>query len=162
MSVPLGSIIAWVGDLNLHVPIGYLPCTGTVFNRIDYPELYALLAGIRPDLAIGEAQCRTPNFQGRFLRCMDISGELDRDRHRQRAGLLSDQKDEFKRHNHAHGSSEHNGAIVASPRSHLAGGNINHAVSRFAIWEEGEADETRPLNVAVHYLIKARRGGEES
>jgi microcystin-dependent protein len=62
-SMLLGAVLPWAGDVN-ELPDYYLLCDGTVYNRVDYPALYALLAAAYIDSA---DTFHTPELVDRFI-----------------------------------------------------------------------------------------------
>lgn len=59
----LGLVFPWVGDVN-ELPDNFIVCDGASYNRVDYPDLYAVLA----DTYIDDADTfHTPNLVGRFV-----------------------------------------------------------------------------------------------
>jgi microcystin-dependent protein len=162
--VPVGTVVAYAGE-EPPPPEGdevWRLCNGDALKRSDYPELFRVIktAHGAPD----DASFNLPDLRGLFLRGVDGSAGRDPEATARMAALPggnagnrvgSYQADMFRSHIHAHGSSEHSGAQVASPRSMLSGGNLNHTVGEFAIKEAG-GSETRPKNLSVHYLIRVR------
>lgn len=106
------------------------------FDPSVYPKLYEFL---------GYAQ--TPDFRGFFLRMLDHSGTVDPEGATRTIGSL--QGDEFKAHSH-----EYNTKMAELPQTGFTTncwvGNQSAATSL-----TGGA-ETRPVNIAISYMIKAK------
>lgn len=163
-----GTVVAYAGAPS-NIPSGWLLCDGSAFNgnAARYRPLYLVLGVFHGDGTTGnghnaESNFNVPDYRGRFLRGVSQSSGFDPDagiRAPMAAGgnsgnkVGSVQDDVFKEHRHKNFSSEHNGAIVASPRQFLAGGNINHTEGYFGVSPEG-GNETRPKNANVYYIIK--------
>jgi microcystin-dependent protein len=159
MLVPIGTIMAYGGDTGNPTVVaqlgkqGWLPCDGAVVSRQDYVDLFAALG-----TAFGaDAQTfRVPDLRGRFLRGTDQGQGRDPDAGRRRAEaggansgdrVGSVQDDEFKAHTHSY-------TLFPADHGQIASGNY---------WRSGEAqtgsaggNETRPKNVNVNWIIKAK------
>lgn len=151
--VPPGTILAYGAETP---PAGYLSCDGAAFSKFDYPTLFN---------AIGTAwggdglpNFRLPDLRGRFPRGWDDGTGVDPDAGGRTAlhtgGTTGDnvgsyQGDEFRGHTHAYtrnqttidrGSSGGQAAVLRNTQS--------------AQTTSAGGSETRPQNVAVHYIIK--------
>ncbi|MEH4714360.1 shufflon system plasmid conjugative transfer pilus tip adhesin PilV [Enterobacter ludwigii] len=138
--VPVGTIAIWGSTA---IPAGWLECNGQVFSTTAFSEL----ASYYPS-------GRVPDFRGVFLRGLDRGLGRDPDSSR---SLLSIQADEFKKHSHQipverQRDNPSAGAImkgVAWPGSY-------QTLNTDALSKEAGGDETRPINAAVIYIIKAQ------
>ena len=151
-AVPVGTIVAFGCD-PASLPPGWLLCDGSQFNQTKYPDLYA---------ARGNSNT-VPDLRGYFLRGLDTTGNVDPDGSGRT--IMSQQPDEFGTHQHKiwpmqlsqhyyHFSDDapgwpYVGDVDAS--NHINTGPPTDAGSGAAIGGK----ETRPKNVAVHYLIYA-------
>ncbi len=159
MLVPIGTIMAYGGDTGNSTVVaqlgkqGWLPCNGAAVSRQDYADLFAAIG-----TAFGaDAQTfRVPDLRGRFLRGTDQGQGRDPDAGRRRAEaggansgdrVGSVQDDEFKAHTHSY-------TAFPADRGNIASGNY---------WQAGAAqtgsaggNETRPKNVNVNWIIKAK------
>ena len=125
--LPIGSVVAWPSS---SIPSGWLECNGQ--STTQYPILNTLIGATVPDL------------RGEFIRGYDHGKGTDSGR-----TLLSSQADEFKSHVHTV-----DGQIVAdisTAQARVLGGNGTSNVDTQATG----GTETRPVNVALMYIIKA-------
>lgn len=166
--VPIGTIVAFGGPESC-IPDGWLLCKGDVLNSCEYEELYNVI-GTRWG---GDGNTfRIPDLQGRFLRGLDKSGNVDRDVSSRialfpggsfGAEIGSYQIDAFQGHRHENGGlymagTSSNGISVESGGSNLAvvGFNLNPNISDGKNGPPRVAGETRPVNAAVNYIIRAK------
>lgn len=165
--IPTGTIVAFGGRPD-RVPAGWLLCDGRSVTRAMYPTLFD---------AIGTSHggdgtnFNLPDLRGRFLRGVDGDSGRDPDRAARTAAnaggnagdaVGSVQGSAMQTHNHR---ANINCAGVNWPN----GGTNNCALSVYdynrtntyfnettglATYNAGTSSETRPVNVAVHYIIK--------
>ena len=141
--VPVGTIISWPVSQNPEDMDNWLECNGQSISRSVYPELFAVVGGQTPDLrglflrghggnsaALGIAQGDTiRNIQGQIIGLQDGGAS---------------------------------GAFYISRSfnpgfGHYSGGWTNIAQSTFDVSRVvPTANENRPVNQAVRYLIRAR------
>lgn len=135
-SIPVGTIISWPVAQNpadWQNPDGsynWLECNGQNFSQAAYPELFALMGGQVPDL------------RGLFLR--GLGGNS--------AALGITQEDEIGSHNHAE-SQNTPGRVGYVGSSGLIAGGMSNPPRFFTSYTGGI--ETRPINQAVRYLVRA-------
>lgn len=147
-NVPVGAILPYYGGDN-QLPTNYLVCNGDLIAKTAFPELYSLLVMANPALLVDSERAQLPDLRGEFLRGWDNQRNVDPQR---KLGTFQDH--EFKAHDHqvphevqvhwpGHGSFRSvdggNDTNVKNPRTTQAGGS-----------------ETRPRNVAVNFIIRAR------
>lgn len=163
MSVPLGTILPWIG-LPECVPSGYLLCDGASHPNAAFSDkLRALLAKLDARLQDGDDKFRTPDLRGKFLRMVGGNSR----------GLLQSQGHQFASHNHEF-HSETNGG---DPWRLMEGGGNGGGpggvpvIQRYGAVANGPhyfhvqtrgGDETRPENVSVQFIIKVLESGEET
>jgi microcystin-dependent protein len=158
VDVPVGTIIAYGGNLqneNTRSKLlmeGWLPCDGSEFKKSDYPDLYAVIT-----IAFGGDKDRgtfnLPDMRGRFLRGVDESSKRDPNAATRissakggNSGNIvgSVQDDEQKGHTHGTWDTQLGGPdeilVTATGQSQSTYGN-----------------ETRPKNIYVHWIIKAKK-----
>jgi microcystin-dependent protein len=146
---------------------GWMLCDGRPLDRIRFDSLFKVI-DVFHGHGDGVNTFNIPDFRGLFLRGVDEDANRDPDKG-SRGALMpggnsgnnvgSFQDQQLNSHTHSHGSSENAaGAIVASPRQYLAGGNINQGHGAFAIDPTG-GNETRPKNCYVNWIIKVKIPG---
>ena len=142
VAVPVGSIISYIFDPS-NAPSDWLWCNGAPFDQTLYPDLYRLMGN----------KNTLPDFRGYFLRGLDATGKVDPDGPTRI--LQSVQADMFASH-------EHTWRRTAWFNNEPIGGDWRYtemkSADAFQHWEPTSAaggPETRPKNVAVHYLIYA-------
>jgi len=134
--VPVGTIVAFAGA---EIPKDWLLCDGGAFDSEAYRTLFLVLD--RPYV---------PDLRGQFLRGLDPDGHVDPEGVGRR--LLDPQYDQIGSHEHGYtrpwptgvgGNLPGDGSVITSDRTSSTGGK-----------------ETRPRNVAVHYIIHAGAPGQ--
>jgi microcystin-dependent protein len=136
MPAPIGAVVPFFGAAG-NLSEGWLMCDGSSFSADTYPGLSALLG-----------KTTTPDLRGYFLRGLDPSGKVDPEGAGRSTGSV--QPDEFKKHQHGYSAWEFSGNINAAGGSSYTCGLFARKTDM-----EGGADETRPKNVAVNYIIFA-------
>lgn len=175
MIVPVGTVMAFAGEIdakNEKDKLGesWLVCDGRDMDRTGYPDLFNAI-GETYGKGNGENHFKLPDFRGMFLRGVDGGTRKDPDAHTRSAangsgksaGAGSTQNDEYK--GHAHGSAFNiNIFDYGSTFGSAFGSDARHAVCthsgnhvNVAVHASG-GSETRPRNVYVHYIIKAKNG----
>lgn len=51
----------------LQVPLGFLKCDGSIYNIVDYPDLYARIGASYSTTSLTSSQFQVPDFRGRFI-----------------------------------------------------------------------------------------------
>ncbi len=162
-AVPVGTIMAYGGDTTDQKVVGqlqtrgWLPCDGALLETKNYPDLFSAI-GTAFGANDAKTAFRVPDLRGRFLRGADQDQGRDPDAGSRsliaqggnRRGVGSLQDDEFK--SHSHGYSKFPGTEVP-PNGH-AGGNHWRAADVQTGTTGG--NETRPKNVSVNWIIKAK------
>jgi microcystin-dependent protein len=149
------------------LPLGWLLCDGSPVSRTTYAALFAAV-GISFGGGDGVATFNLPDLRGRFLRGADRGSGRDPDGDR---AVGSTQADSFKSHNHGGSTTGVSNSSGTDPSldynllgcgqsgvgfAYVAGQNcFNGKFSGHyhGIQAEG-GGETRPINVAINYLIK--------
>lgn len=178
---PVGSVVAYAGTWPPGGPPpgekqwaernGWALCNGASFDKGQYEHLYAALGG-----------SQLPNYQGFFLRGLDPTGKNDPDRLAKKELYVgSPQNDAIGPHRHAVTVT---GPISVkyldwqvtrwgnpnNENDNKAGGGQGYKEAKFveatasgnatlkgsAEITEGGGKDTRPKNVAVHFLIKTK------
>lgn len=169
VGMPVGAVIAWAGAT---IPEGWLLCDGRSLSAVELPELAAALGS-----TYGASEPGTfylPDYRGMFLRGADHGAAQDPDRDGrtpQRAGAAegdrvgSVQEDAVGRHEHEIFDDEHwvqigvqrqllGNQVMVLKVSNYMGLGVRPAPS--ASTSGAGQTESRPRNVAVDFIIKAR------
>ena len=166
--VPVGTIVAYGGKLE-NIPDGWLPCDGTERPVKEFPDLDRLLSTNWGTPNPG--YLKLPDLRGKFLRGLDPSGTGDPDGAKRTVGSF--QGDQVGSHPHTIKLKNTNYEylhVAPISDSELSAGfkeGVNFAngttqgIGRKNMAENmevsiNESRETRPKNVAVYYIIKAR------
>lgn len=147
--LPIGSIIAMSSD---YIPAGYLLCNGAAINRQNYSLLFAKI-GTTYGEGDGTNTFNLPDLRGKFVRGLggnsDLLGKTQGDAIRNIKGEVDI----------CHGDNNvTNGVFRDNGRkSRGRDGNewYSHSVLFDASYVVPTANENRPLNMAMNYLIKA-------
>ncbi|MSQ73336.1 MAG: tail fiber protein [Betaproteobacteria bacterium] len=146
--VPPGTVVAF----GAHVaPEGWLLCDGANRSREDYAALFAVIATTFGS-GDGLATFNVPDFRGRFLRGADLGAGRDLDRINRNEGLGTAQRDNFKQHVHTPAGGGRfvvEGAGLDKAWVGTARGFTTPLQTSIA-----GGTETRPMNVAVNWIIK--------
>jgi microcystin-dependent protein len=174
-SLPIGSIIAFAGPATaIPEAEGWLLCDGRELPIQGNDRLFAALQ-YAWGRGAGPSAFRIPDLRGRFLRGVDLTSDVDRrdpDRDKRtpsypggNAGnqVGSVQPDEFVQHSHSLvGAARAVGAGDATVGqwlrfhgSKIAEENTPDMVNETAVLLAG-GSETRPKNVSVNWIIRAR------
>lgn len=162
-TVPAGTIAVFGGAAP---PPGWLLCDGSEANRLDDADLFNAI-GIAWGGGDGTTTFNVPDLRGVFLRGLDPDGLHDPDGStRENASL---QLDTLGKHTHSASDKPHTHPTWSTYKgANLADGNFFYAGSNDGL-QHGSTDssstagitidatggdETRPVNVAVNYIIK--------
>jgi len=148
--IPIGIITAYYGDARTFDATGpWLICDGSAISRTQYPDLYNHLVRINPDLKIDSERCTIPDLRGMFLRGHDDGRGIDQDR-----VLGTTQQSALEKQTANIG--------VPSPAGPGSSRGLDGGTLMFVRGEIqkpitfGSAKETRPVNVAVNWIIRAK------
>lgn len=166
--IPVGSVVAFAGP-KANIPKGWMLCNGLKIEktRSEYEEL-RLTIGYTYGGSVQEDYLNLPDFNGLFLRGIDRSGQIDMEGERKvghiqrgSTALPTTQFTTATDGSHQHSYSSNNQVpnqgghsnfwfSTQAPVSKNTTGNSihNHTVSN------GGDKETRPVNVAVFWIIK--------
>lgn len=169
LQVPIGTIMAYGGDTTSSDVVdrlrqqGWLPCSGIPVSRDEYKDLYNVIGA-----AFGSKSDTTfqiPDMRGQFLRGVDQGSKRDPDAGLRQASapngntgdkVGSVQEDQLKTHKHAVKAAhagQTGGRSTGDPLA-VAGWPRNHAGKEV---EATGGAETRPKNISVNWIIKAKR-----
>lgn len=167
--IPIGSVVAWAGS-PATVPAGWLPCDGAEYPSAAYPELAAAIGSAHG--GDGATAFHVPDLRGRFVRGVDEGtghdpDAVDRVQPQEGSGNAGDgvgsvQGDELR--SHAHGTAINFPNNVAGPGTFGTGSHgvfpevmialgVNTVPAQRSSAEGGA--ESRPVNVALHFIIRA-------
>lgn len=139
-SMPIGAVFPWTSTT---IPDGHLECNGQAVSRTTYSELFAVL-GTNFGSGDGSTTFNVPDLRAEFIRGLDRGRGVDINRL-----LGSAQADDLKSHRHELLVIRNLTGVGSSPNLEGSG-----AVSEWTEYTGGS--ETRPRNVALVYIIKAK------
>lgn len=156
IGVPVGTVIIWTKNA---VPDGWLECDGRAVNKTLYPELAALMSNV-------------PNYQGMFLRGAGTQainhgsygwayhgttlGRVQGDGIRNITGSNNSPVFFPFANGHSQGAfTEYHNGTGWVIRYALGDTGINSGIQFNASLTVPTANENRPVNVGVKYIIKA-------
>ena len=143
-SLPAGAIIPWVGIGA--IPSGFLLCNGSAPSRTTYSRLFGAI-GTLFGAGNGSTTFHLPDGRGEFLRGADAGRGVDPGR-----TLGSWQGDMFA--SHTHRVKEGHSIPGGSGEAQTSGDDYTRQIAYWSTSEATGGSETRPRNIAVHYLIK--------
>ena len=158
---PIGSVVAWPSKAP--VPDGWKLCDGSSVDAAVYPAIASVLAATYGVAGAGEV--KLPDFRGYFLRG---SGGNGRD-----IGVAQDQGTRLPRNafrlneagEHRHSTTEliqcdapgnRNGSAINGHLQGAQGSNFILPAGLHSHEISGGDDETRPMNYAVHWIIRVK------
>lgn len=147
--VPIGTIIAMSSD---YIPTGYLLCNGAAVNRQNYSLLFAKI-GTTYGEGDGTNTFNLPDLRGKFVRGLggnsDLLGKTQGDAIRNITGEVDI----------CHGDNNVTNGVFRDNGRKSRGRDGNEWYSHSVIFDASTvvptANENRPLNMAMNYLIKA-------
>lgn len=147
--VPIGTIIAMSSD---YIPTGYLLCNGSAVNRQTYSLLFAKI-GTTYGEGDGTNTFNLPDLRGKFVRGLggnsDLLGKTQGDAIRNIQGEVDI----------CHGDYNVTNGVFRDNGRKSRGRDGNELYSHSVIFDASTvvptANENRPLNMAMNYLIKA-------
>lgn len=155
---PVGAVVLWPAEA---FPAGWLPLDGAELAVADYPELFAVLgASYGGD---GQDTFRLPDARGLFPRFPDGGSDRDPDAAQRTArpdgaaggAVGTTQADELARHGHT---------VYGVTVPYTPGGSEVRALSASSQNDvpssEAGGSETRPANIYLWPIIKAKQGGD--
>lgn len=181
VSIPVGTVVAFAGKIaprpsitpsEYTTPIesfGWIVCDGTPLLVSEYPELFAVLGYLYGGQ---NGEFNLPDYRGLFLRGVDSGANNDPDISSRKAaaggtqdGVGATQDDALQTHQHEYNEvpttptlipgDKGSSTIAAPPTTGLTGTPTNSIVQNTVRTSE---KETRPKNIAVHYIIKFTNG----
>jgi microcystin-dependent protein len=169
---PVGSIMAFAGPLN-QIPENWRLCNGDTVAQSTYSSLWQAIGTTWG--GSGATAFKLPDLRGVFLRGVDSGVGRDPDKDRR---LGSIQPDAFKTHDHP-ATSTSNSSVSPNPHTHgylvpgsagsseapgrqglegreTSGTSLSVTTSTSTSVGERGGPETRPINVAVYWIIKVK------
>ena len=141
--LPAGVITSFGG---INIPEGWLKCDGSLISRTEYTRLFNAIGELYGS-GDGSTTFQLPDLRGEFIRGFDDGRGIDVLRE-----VGSFQEDMFKSHNHRPNSGGGDFiSTVGTSQGNVATGSYFRFNSRT---ENTGGTETRPRNVALHYIIK--------
>ena len=166
IAAPVGSVYTFAGAT---VPTGWLKCNGALLSRTTYAALFAVI-GTTYGAGDGSTTFALPDLRGEFVRGFDDARGVDTGR-----ALGSAQAGQNASHTHTASTSPaggHNHVFENLARQ----GDLDRGVGNASLWsidsivtqttsdvgdhihaitvEASGGNESRPRNVAMHYIIK--------
>jgi len=169
-SVPIGMVNIWSAEGQF--PTGWLLLDGQEVLASEYPEL----AVARPEWVIG-SNIKLPNFQGQFLRGYDPSGTIDPDGATRviaqtvqgqstarptnpfvtnTTGSHTHQYTRYYANTEWASNAFNTSESTADETQQYNWQTTEPAGNHFHSITSGGDTETRPKNIAVHYIVKAK------
>jgi microcystin-dependent protein len=176
---PVGTILIFAGDLG-NVPAGWLPCDGEPISKATYSQLYTAIGDAwgTPN----STSFNVPDLRGMFLRGVDAGANVDPEAGARTAangnGNTGDlvgtiQSNEVQGHGHDITDPEHNhtngdydqllndqspltsidAEIRAGAANIFSAKPMQPSATGITV-DSSTGTETRPINAAVHYIIK--------
>lgn len=169
-SVPVGSIIAWPSATDPDDMANWLECNGQTINSTDYPKLYALVGSKVPDLrglflrGLGSQSFSQNNGSTvgttATLYASGTLGAVQGDAVRNMTGTLGDGANSQAASSSSTNENSGTGVFSRSLRGVSRGtGEASYScyVQNFdASLVVPTANENRPVNMAVRYLIRSK------
>jgi microcystin-dependent protein len=166
--VPVGSIVAFAGP-KANIPKGWMLCNGAKIHKgkMGYEELRQAI-GYTYGGSVQDEYLMLPNFNGLFLRGIDLTGNIDKGGTRKVGNIQRDStslpnhpfktnKDGNQKHNYSsndmaanRGGKDGYWYSSQTPRSPRTTGDASH-IHTISV---GGDEETRPVNGAIFWIIK--------
>jgi len=174
--IPIGTIMAYGGDVNNNSikkdleRQGWLVCNGETVQCVEYRELFDVINNLYTDgqdTAAGKVcqeKFQLPDIRGRFLRgvnygATDKNGDpRDPDCMEQKncdiVGLI--QEDAFRNHSHGYSTNTWFWNEGKTGGRYIRGDHTTNSLHHDRTDSEGTSKETRPKNIHVNWIIKAK------
>jgi hypothetical protein len=174
--IPIGTIMAYGGDVN-NISIkkdieqrGWLVCNGEYIPCDEYRELFDVINNYFSDgqtAAAGrvcQERFQLPDIRGRFLRGVNYAATDKNNKPRDpecreqnncdKVGLV--QKDTFRKHSHGYRTNTWFWNEGKTGGRYIRGDHTTDFLHNDRTDEEGNSEETRPKNIHVNWIIKAK------
>ena len=145
---PIGTVLAYAGPWTETLKdLGWQLCNGDSLDPDKYPDLHTAIGDI---YGKDGNNFKLPDHQGYFIRGVNITAK-GKDPNR---AVGSSQDDDFKKHKHQWRGYHHTTASAVGNHSraeeYIGGDDLNDCTL------EVGGDETRPVNIAMNYIIKVK------
>lgn len=159
---PIGTLVPYAGTMHsvkkLENDGAWLLCDGRALQRETYPELYEAIGDQWGPT--GQSSFRLPDLRGLFLRgvSLDIEGATDGpDPDKARRTVGSVQPDALKSHAHGYVRPARDGNRVLATTENNGNPRTDGNTDLTEDYpSRADGPETRPVNAAVFYLIRAK------
>lgn len=168
VTLPVGTVLAFAGPIERQsTPLwaqGYLVCDGSSLPVSQFNELF-LAIGYQYSSSEGGGTFLLPDLRGTFLRGVDPTGTIDLDNQdrklpdkdkKQGPNVGSVQQSAFQLHEHDYTPAKPSGATAAGDSGTV--GAETSSTSGVVAGPGTSANETRPINTYVYYIIKYTHG----
>lgn len=158
LASPPGVVVAYAGNT---IPVGWLLCNGATIKREEYRRLFDQIREIYGK-GDGVSTFQLPDYQGRFLRGLDVEGKNVKEEKGRTVGMY--QEDAFKTHTHKYDTatakngpkwpdiSQQGGQDDGSWRNPTVRADTSKAIVEDD--KDVNGSETRPKNMTVNWIIK--------
>jgi len=149
---PPGIVTSFAGST---APTGWLMCNGQAVSRTTYAALFAVTSTTY-GVGNGTTTFNVPDLVGYFVRGLDTVGAVDADART----LGSTQTDAFQGHKHSVTHNVHTGDEQLATGGTTVSDNDTGTITIGSPTTDGSNgtprtdSETRPLNIALNYIIK--------
>lgn len=140
--IPIGSVFPWTSTV---IPDGHFECNGQAISRTIYSELFSVI-GTTFGSGDGSTTFNLPDLRAEFIRGLDRGRGIDSNRQ-----IGSSQIDSFASHSHLFAD-----AAGGESGPYLAAGAVNWTSSLSCNTSSSGGIETRPRNIALVFIIKAK------
>jgi len=174
--LPIGTIMAYGGDVGSErikkdlEQRGWLVCNGESVSCAEYRELFDVLRNLysgRPDAAAGNVcldKFQLPDIRGRFLRGVNYDASDEKDKPRDpdcrennncdKVGIV--QQDALMKHSHSYRTNTWFWNEGKTGGSYIRGDHTTNYLHHDRTDNEGNSEETRPKNLHVNWIIRAK------
>jgi microcystin-dependent protein len=171
---PVGSIISFGGNI---IPSGWLACSGQAISRTDYAELFAVI-GTTFGSGNGSTTFNLPNLRDKAVMGAGINGALGASQLAQLpniTGKIDNKSGTFGIMGFSSSTKNFSGALIGSEaKGAVYTGQQNTSACKVVTFDASHSDastdingnnvytnngETRPANVRVNFIIKAKKVG---
>jgi microcystin-dependent protein len=181
-AVPVGTVCAYLGVIDFKdqdVPEnqraaqierhGWLPCAGQTLQIAKYPELYGAIGTLYSKADVGDGMFTLPDCRGTFLRGVDNGSKRDLDADKRKGpegaggvkgGVGSTQCHAVVKHSHDYNTYKVSKAPAEGDPVDVLGDAGQEKTTNTFVDDDPHGHhvsdhETRPVNIAVNFIIRA-------